>query len=87
VSEQVSGQLPEGGVQLSAAEVDALDLRWSSCWTPEMGAKCLAGVPARWCVAGSWALDLFRGEQTRVHSDLEIALPAADFPLIRARFS
>ncbi|MGH3656155.1 MAG: nucleotidyltransferase domain-containing protein [Micromonosporaceae bacterium] len=27
-----------------------------------------------WCVAAGWALDLFRGEQTRPHEDLEIAV-------------
>jgi hypothetical protein len=87
VSERVSGQLPGGGLQLSTAEIDALEARWSSCWTPEEVAVRLAGVAARWCVAGGWALDLFRGEQTREHGDLEIAIPAADFPLIRVRFS
>ncbi|MFF1908028.1 nucleotidyltransferase domain-containing protein [Kitasatospora sp. NPDC058218] len=39
-----------------------------------------------WYVAGGWAVDLFRGEQTRGHGDLEIAVPAARFPEIRARF-
>ncbi|MEP7023660.1 MAG: hypothetical protein ABJB47_07585, partial [Actinomycetota bacterium] len=34
-----------------------------------------------------WAMDLFRGEQTREHSDLEIAAPAADFGRIRAVLS
>jgi hypothetical protein len=37
-------------------------------------------------VAAGWALDLFRGMQTREHADIEIAVPAAAFPKIRDRF-
>ena len=37
--------------------------------------SCYRGVTAPWCVAAGWALDLFRGEQTREHEDLEIAVP------------
>jgi len=39
-------------------------------------AKLLAGVDVPWCVAAGWALDLFHGEVTREHEDLEIAVPA-----------
>lgn len=42
------------------------------------------GVP--WCIAAGWALDPFRGEQSRPHRDLEITVPAAGFPEIRHRF-
>jgi hypothetical protein len=27
-----------------------------------------------WCIAGGWAIDLFLGQQTRVHDDIEIAI-------------
>jgi hypothetical protein len=37
-------------------------------------------------VAAGWALDLFRGGQTRQHGDIEIAVPAANFAEIRDRF-
>jgi hypothetical protein len=37
-------------------------------------------------VAAGWALDLFRGRQTRAHGDIEIAIPAAGFPEVRSRF-
>ena len=37
-------------------------------------------------MAAGWALDLFRGTQTREHGDIEIAIPAATFPEVRARF-
>ena len=82
----MSGQLPGGGIELSPAEIEALDARWSSSWTPSEVARRLAGVAAPWCVAAGWALDLFRGTQTREHSDIEIAIPAASFPEVRDRF-
>jgi hypothetical protein len=82
----VSEQLPGGGIELSAAEIGALDARWSSSWTPRDVARHLAGIATPWCVAAGWALDLFRGRQTRPHGDIEIAIPAASFPEVRSRF-
>jgi hypothetical protein len=82
----VSEQVPAGGIELSPAEIEALGARWSSCWTPGEVASHLAGITATWCVAAGWALDLFRGTQTRDHGDLEIAVPAAAFPEVRDRF-
>lgn len=79
-------QLPGGGIELSAADIEALPDRWSSCWTPAEVAQRLAGIAAPWCVAAGWALDLFRGTQTREHGDIEIAIPAAAFPEVRGRF-
>lgn len=49
-------------------------------------AQRLGGVGTPWCVAAGWALDLFRGTQTRPHGDIEIAIPAAGFPQVRMRF-
>jgi hypothetical protein len=37
-------------------------------------------------VAAGWALDLFRGEQTREHGDIEVGVPSARFPEVRERF-
>lgn len=54
-------------------------------WRPEEAAAALAGVGAPWCVAGGWALDLWRGRQTRAHGDLEIAILRAQFEVFRAR--
>jgi hypothetical protein len=82
----VSEQLPGGGNRLSPAEVEALDARWSSCWTPAEVAHRLTGTTTPWYVAGGWALDLFRGGKTREHGDVEIAVPAARFPEVRTRF-
>jgi hypothetical protein len=61
-------QLPPGGVPIDD------DLVWEP-WQPAQLAARLQDVTAPWCVAAGWALDLFRGEQTREHEDLEIALP------------
>lgn len=52
-------------------------------WRPDQVASMLGAVTAPWYVAGGWALDLHRGEQTREHSDLEIAVPAASFGEVR----
>jgi hypothetical protein len=82
----VSEPGPAGGRPLSPAEVEALDDRWAASWTPAEAAGHLAGLAAPWCVAAGWALDLFRGTQTRDHFDLEIAVPAAAFPAVRDRF-
>ena len=58
---------------------------WSMAWTPEQAAAALAGVSAPWAVAGGWALDLWLGEQTREHEDLEIAVPSIFFSEIQSR--
>ncbi|MFF6875673.1 nucleotidyltransferase domain-containing protein [Streptomyces sp. NPDC012474] len=82
----MSEQLPSGGIELSPDEIETLNARWSSCWTPSEVAQQLAGIGTPWCVAAGWALDLFRGRQTRAHGDMEIAIPAASFPEVRYRF-
>lgn len=78
---------PDGGVEVSPGDLEALDERWAGCWTPPQVARRLAGVPVPWYVAAGWALDLFRGEQTRPHHDIEIGVPAGRFPEIRERFA
>jgi hypothetical protein len=82
----VSDKLPSGGIELSPDQIEALPARWSSCWTPSEVAQRLAGISTPWYVAAGWALDLFRGTQTRAHGDIEIAIPAASFPQVRHRF-
>jgi hypothetical protein len=63
------------------AFVPELEL-WDA-WHPAEAATRLANVDVRWYVAAGWALDLFRGGQTREHEDLEIAVPAHAFPEVR----
>lgn len=69
------GDLLEGGIDLG-------DVVWEA-WTPQEVAHRLAGVEAPWYVAAGWALDLFRGGQTREHEDLEIAVPAGELDGVR----
>ncbi|MFG1945746.1 nucleotidyltransferase domain-containing protein [Nonomuraea sp. NPDC048826] len=75
--------IPPGGVVLDA---DALEARWADAWRPVQVAERLHGTNTPWCVAAGWALDLFRGGQSRPHHDLEIAIPASAFSDIRHRF-
>ncbi|WP_217551139.1 hypothetical protein [Streptomyces sp. GbtcB6] len=79
----MTDSLPPGGVVLDADELTA---RWADAWRPEQVAERLGGVGVPWCVAAGWALDLFRGEQSRDHGDLEIAVPVAGFAEVRDRF-
>jgi hypothetical protein len=58
------------------------DLPWDP-WRPEEVASKLRSVTAPWCVAAGWAVDLYLGEQTRPHGDLEIAVPATAFGQVR----
>jgi hypothetical protein len=39
-------QLPDSGIELSAAEIEAIDTRWTSCWTPREIARRLTGTAA-----------------------------------------
>jgi len=82
----VSDPLPDGGIELTPAEIEALPARWSSCFSPREVARHLAGIATPWYVAAGWALDLFLGGQTREHGDIEVAIPAASFPMVRDRF-
>ncbi|ANZ40247.1 hypothetical protein BBK82_33670 [Lentzea guizhouensis] len=71
------------GVELEESDLEA---RWAHAWRPDEVARRLAGVRTPWYVAAGWALDLFRGVESRPHSDLEIAVPAAGFAEVRDRF-
>jgi hypothetical protein len=70
-------ELPPGGTEVGQCPP------WDA-WHPAEITERLAGVDVPWCVAAGWALDLFRGEVTREHGDLEIAVPAGRFGPIRA---
>ena len=55
---------------------------WNS-WRPEELAQRLYGSGITWYVTGGWALDLFLGQQTRDHADLEFATLPSDIPEAR----
>jgi hypothetical protein len=67
--------VPTGGVEV-------IDPVWSP-WHPEEVADRLASVDAPWYVAAGWALDLWRGRQSRAHEDVEIGIPLAAFSEVR----
>lgn len=71
-----------GGEQCSRGQPLSDDAPWRA-WRPEEVARRFAGSTLRWYVVAGWALDLFRGEQTRDHEDIEVGIPAADFPLVQ----
>jgi hypothetical protein len=47
----------------------------------------MAGFPARWFVAGGWALDLFLGRVTGSHADVDVAIFRADQAAWRAHLA
>ena len=56
-----------------------LDLEDWDAWSPSEAAQRFEGLTVPWHVSAGWALDLFLGQQTRDHDDLEIGVPAAGF--------
>jgi hypothetical protein len=72
----VDEPLPAGGERLVE------DPPWDA-WSPREVTERLSGVDVPWGVAAGWALDLFRGEVTRSHEDLEITVPGDRFGSIR----
>ena len=70
--------VPDGVTQWEGPGLDA----WRP-WTPSEAAAHLGAIDVPWCVVGGWAIDLFLGEQTRAHDDLEIAVLRADFRTVR----
>ena len=47
--------------------------------------ELLAGLDARWWIAGGWALDLHLGRQTRPHNDIDVLVLREDLPGVRER--
>ncbi|WP_310541780.1 nucleotidyltransferase domain-containing protein [Phenylobacterium sp.] len=73
---------------------DTMTPRWDGppleawqAWTPEQTAARLAGLAAPWCVVGGWALDVWLGRESRVHEDLEVAVPKPFLPQMRAQLA
>jgi hypothetical protein len=53
-------------------------------WQPAELALRLGGIAKPWCVVGGWALDLWHGQKTRDHEDLEFTVLRGDVALFRA---
>jgi hypothetical protein len=51
---------------------------------PGQGRPLLGHIRARWWVAGGWALDLFIGQQSRPHKDLDIGILRRDLQHVLA---
>jgi len=52
-------------------------------WHPYEAMKRVAGAQIPWAVCGGWAIDLFLGEETRAHEDIEIEILRGDFTKLR----
>src|SRR5580698_4288909 len=46
--------------------------------------KWLAPLSIPWWIAGGWALDLFLGQETRPHGDIDVGIFRADAPVVCA---
>jgi hypothetical protein len=57
--------------------------RWQHA-DPGMARALVGHLPARWWVAGGWALDLFLGKQSRAHKDLDVGVLRRDLPRVLA---
>jgi hypothetical protein len=64
--------------------LDTPDINAWQPWTPNEVYKRFAGIDAPWCVVGGWAIDLWLGEQTRPHDDIEISILREDLAQFRA---
>ena len=54
-------------------------------WHPHELAQRLQGLSQPWCVVGGWALDLWHGQLTRPHEDLEFTVLRRDLPVFCQR--
>lgn len=60
-----------------------IDDPWQALSVEDVGAL-LDGLPARWWVAGGWAVDLFLGTTTRQHQDLDVVVLRPDQLAVQA---
>ncbi|NSX56426.1 nucleotidyltransferase domain-containing protein [Parasulfitobacter algicola] len=56
-------------------------------WSPGQLAGKLSGLTANWYIVGGWAIDLWLGEQSRAHEDLEFATLPEDAPKIASHLA
>lgn len=50
------------------------DVIMKSYFSPEQVSSLFQSYTERWWIAGGWAIDLFLGEQTREHEDVDVAI-------------
>lgn len=62
------------------------ELPWAPL-PPEELPSLLAGVDARWWLAGGWAIDAFLGRVTRVHEDTDVLVLRRDQRALRSALS
>jgi hypothetical protein len=53
--------------------------------TPERAAAVVRPLGVWWAIAGGWAIDLWLGEVTRLHHDVEVVIKRHDQHIFRAR--
>jgi hypothetical protein len=59
--------------------------RWCSPH-PRAARALMHGLAVPWWIAGGWAIELFVGEDTRPHDDLDLGCFRDDLPQVLARF-
>jgi hypothetical protein len=55
-------------------------------WRPEEVVQLFSLLQAPWWISGGWAIDLFLGEQTRAHEDIDVQFLRRDQQAVRALF-
>ena len=55
-------------------------------WQPAEVTKFFSALTVPWWIAGGWAIDLFLGEQTREHEDIDVQILRRDQREVRAIF-
>lgn len=55
-------------------------------WQPAEVASFFSTLTSPWWIAGGWALDLFLGEQTRKHEDIDVQILRRDHLAVRSHF-
>jgi hypothetical protein len=64
--------------------MDIPDLDAWRPWPPQEVHQRFSGIDAPWCFVGGWAIDLWLGEQTRPHEDIEVSVLREDLKLFLA---
>jgi hypothetical protein len=66
--------------------LSAVEGSWRTL-TPQQAVVLLSAIRSPWWIAGGWALDLFLGEVTRAHKDLDVGIFRSDAATVVAALS